>query len=118
MVCNLRPGPKWVVGIVRKKTGPLSYVVETDYKQVWRRHVDHLKIFGDVNVTEPNDGELESDSYVHFPTPTEDTEPEGDNVVEPPKSGDQNNSTVDESPHTQRRYPTCTRNRKPPERLG
>ena len=101
MVCNLRPGPKWVVGIVREKTGPLSYVVETDYKQVWRRHVVHLKNFGDVNVTEPNDGELESDS------PTEDTECEGDDVVEPPESGDQNNSTVDESP---RRYPTCTRN--------
>ena len=28
MVRILQPGPKWVVGTVRKRNGPLSYVVE------------------------------------------------------------------------------------------
>ena len=118
MVRNLQPGPKWVVGIVRKRNGPLSYMVETDDKLLWKRHADHLKTFGDVSNTKVNDdNESESEVYTYFPIPADDTEPvesEGEQAVITPESGGQNDSTVDESPRTPR-YPT--RNRKPPERL-
>ena len=38
---NVRDGPKWVLGEVYGKTGPLSYEVSVGY-QVWRRHVEQL----------------------------------------------------------------------------
>ena len=40
---NFRPGPDWLPAQVTAKLGPLSYLIKTDDKQVWRRHVDHLK---------------------------------------------------------------------------
>ncbi len=43
MAKNLRPGPDWVKAIVISKLGPLSCLVETEDKLLWRRHVDHLK---------------------------------------------------------------------------
>ena len=42
-VKNFRPGPDWIPAIVVAKLGPLSYLVETTDKQLWRRHVDHVK---------------------------------------------------------------------------
>ena len=47
MVRNLRPGPNWVPGVIVERAGPLSYVIETEDKQIWRRHVDQLKELGD-----------------------------------------------------------------------
>ena len=43
MTRNLRPGPKYVTGVVVQKLGPLSYLVEVGEGLIWRRHVDHLK---------------------------------------------------------------------------
>ena len=111
MVRNLRPGPKWIVGIVKQKSGPHSYVVETEDKKMWKRHVDHLKALGDAAATTSNDGELETDTYVHFPTPTDNAESAESEDGEAVDSPEQN---VNEAP-TAPRYPT--RNRKAPERL-
>lgn len=51
MIRNMRPGPKWIPGVIIERKGPLSYVVETEEKQVWHRHAEQLKVFGgeDVN---------------------------------------------------------------------
>ena len=35
--------PRWIPGIVRKVTGPLSYVVELLDGRTVRRHVDHVR---------------------------------------------------------------------------
>lgn len=43
MAKNLRPGPNWLPAIIVARLGPLSYLVETEDKQMWRRHVDHIK---------------------------------------------------------------------------
>ena len=43
MVKNLRPGPKWVPGVIVQSLGPLSFLIKTREGQTWRRHVDHLK---------------------------------------------------------------------------
>ena len=43
MAKNLRPGLDWVKAIIISKLGPLSYLVETENKLLWRRHIDHLK---------------------------------------------------------------------------
>ena len=40
---NYREGPKWVPAMVVQKCGPLSYIVETQDHQKWRRHVDQIR---------------------------------------------------------------------------
>ena len=39
MVRNYKPGPDWVPATVVACLGPLSYLVETEKKQLWRRHI-------------------------------------------------------------------------------
>ena len=43
MAKNFRNGPDWVPATVVARLGPLSYLLETESKQLWRRHVDHVK---------------------------------------------------------------------------
>ena len=47
MAQNLRPGPEWIAGVIVERLGPLSYLVETEAHQFWKRHVDQLKEVGD-----------------------------------------------------------------------
>ena len=49
MVKNMRPGPLWVPGRIISQTGPVSYQIQTDDAQVWKRHVDHLKPLEETN---------------------------------------------------------------------
>ena len=42
MAKNLRPGPKWIPAVIVERLGPLSYLVETNDYDLWRRHVDLL----------------------------------------------------------------------------
>ena len=44
MAKNFRAGPDWVPAMIVARLGPLSYLVETQDKLVWRRHVDHVKL--------------------------------------------------------------------------
>ena len=39
-----RAGPDWVPATIVARLGPHSYLVETQDKRVWRRHVDHVKL--------------------------------------------------------------------------
>ena len=39
MVRNHKPGPDWVPATVVACLGPLSYLVEMEKKQLWRRHI-------------------------------------------------------------------------------
>ena len=43
MVCNSRPGDKWVPGTILECTGPLSYLVQVSGGQTWKRHIDHFR---------------------------------------------------------------------------
>ena len=47
MARNLRPGPDWIARIIVERLGPLSYLVETETHQLWKRHVDQLKEVSD-----------------------------------------------------------------------
>ena len=43
---NVRGGPNWVQGVVVERSGPVSYVVQVNFKgslMLWRRHTDQLK---------------------------------------------------------------------------
>ena len=43
MARNLRPGADWVPAVVVERLGPLSYLVETSDKLLWKRHIDLLR---------------------------------------------------------------------------
>ena len=40
---NMRPGPDWVPAVVKERLGPLTYLVETTERLLWKRHVDLLR---------------------------------------------------------------------------
>ena len=60
MARNLRPGPDWIAGIIVERLGPLSYLVETETHQLWKRHVDQLKEVSD-SPLKPMEFEVVSD---------------------------------------------------------
>ena len=43
MARNFRPGGKYLPGVVVRRLGPLTCLVEVKDGLMWRRHVDHLK---------------------------------------------------------------------------
>ncbi len=43
LVRNLHPGPDWIPGIIAEVLGPVTYVIETDEGQRWKRHADQIK---------------------------------------------------------------------------
>ena len=44
LVRNLREGPCWVIRVVSKRLGPVTYEVEVG-GQVWKRHTDQLMAY-------------------------------------------------------------------------
>ena len=49
MAKNLRPGAAWVPGVVAERLGPLTYLVQVSDGGLWKRHVDHLREWGDTS---------------------------------------------------------------------
>ena len=43
MVRNHREGPDWIPATVMEVIGPVTYLVETDHGQRWKRHADQIK---------------------------------------------------------------------------
>ena len=43
---------KWKEGVIRARTGPLSYEVEVVPHQIWRRHIDQLSNHNQTTKTE------------------------------------------------------------------
>ena len=43
MARNLRPGADWVPAVVVERLGPLTYLVETSDRLLWKRHIDLLR---------------------------------------------------------------------------
>ncbi|KAL5502704.1 hypothetical protein EMCRGX_G009519 [Ephydatia muelleri] len=52
MVQNLLNGPTWVSGVISEQKGPLTYLVEVESNQYWRRHVDQIRDKGDSTLRE------------------------------------------------------------------
>ncbi|CAB4001845.1 Hypothetical predicted protein [Paramuricea clavata] len=50
-VRNYRGKEKWIQGIMRARTGPVSYQVEIAPNVIWRRHVDQLLASENINDT-------------------------------------------------------------------
>ena len=51
-------------GVVKKKLGPLTYLIETQDVLIWTRHTDHLKSLGH-NVPDPG---TSTDDEINYPS--------------------------------------------------
>ena len=60
MACNYSGKDKWLPGIVRAQTGPLSYVIKVGPNRIWRRHIDQLRAYS-VKVNDQSDDTAVSD---------------------------------------------------------
>ena len=50
----------WVAGVIIERLSPLTYLVQVDTEQLWKCHLDHLRVRGDQPVsedTQPQDSE-------------------------------------------------------------
>ena len=130
LVRNMRNGPRWLLGTIIERRGPLSYLVQVANGVVWKRHVDHLRKTIDSPQEEVTVPEIIDES----PTASSLQEPpavysnEGGTVVPPPSDsvpviteGSETATLPVEEPVTDttplppRRYPQ--RVRRPPERF-
>ena len=129
MARNMRPGADWVPATILEVKGPVTYLVETDEGQVWKRHLDQLKELEQKKQSTEftsEDTEFPSIPSIQDPTePDDPPEPEdpGDPIdpanVEPESNNEENpqNSSVEPqaSDITTPRYPG--RNRQAPDRF-
>ena len=107
MARNWRDGPDWVPGVIIEKLGPLTFKVQTQAGQIWKRHVDHLKGLGQTDCPPVS---TDSDDSVNFLTPSATTESQ--NEAEAITDTDDTTCTHSD---TAKHYPR--RDRKNPERL-
>ena len=114
MVRNFRPGATWIPGVIIRKLGPITYLVNVQGKLCWKRHIDHIRSCGEdltpSTVGPPVDGSLDLEDDYSVPVrfnPQEDIPP--DNRV----TTSQNSSSTTDSPN--HRYPH--RERRPPNRF-
>ena len=107
MAKNYRQGMPFVPGVVKKKLGPLTYLIQTQSGLTWKRHIDHLKSLGHTApVQEVPDSPEEEPIYPSWlDSHTNDTPANVPNEA--------NSSTASEQ--STRRYPQ-RESRRPPSR--
>ena len=135
MVRNHRDGPDWIPATIIEVLGPVTYLVETDSGQKWKRHTDQIKDWLSpaprvAQETENSNSEVDTDTFetaseVSGPEPDPSTDDPTDSRSPGAGAADGNVATespVEETspPETEhlstmpRRYPS--RARRPPNR--
>ena len=112
MVRNFREGPRWVQAVVVERCGPVSYLVQTLNGNVWKRHVDHVKIGSDDSAVEAAKEKEDCDhmSPEIFPEETEQT-----SIPLTVTTGNSDQSSL--LPPTSQTVRRSSRPRRPPDRL-
>ena len=127
---NLRDGPHWVKAVVLDRLGPVSYLVRLEGGELWRRHIDHLRVASESPEREA-ENEISQQPEVSDPSPgfpplsefgthtNEETPHEHNNQNEAgptsPSTGSNNELESIRDQSVSHRYPTRTR--QPPNRL-
>ena len=101
MARNFRPRIKYLPGVVVRRIGPLTFLVEVKDGLMWRRHVDHLKPLQESPSTESTSfsNEAEPDEAVDDDTHL----PLTDNAIT--LNPDQPTQQPQSSIHQRHRYP-------------
>ena len=116
---NLRPGPDWIRGTIVEVLGPVTYIVEVDGGQRWKRHIDQLKDWLAPIVGERHSEESTSERAVVDPDAMEPNDEPSDTPDDMPGTEEGPQAappapSADPSPGpAERRYPS--RNRHPPD---
>ena len=117
MARNLRPGADWVPCTIVEVLGPVTYLVDTDQGQRWKRHADQLKTWLPPLSAPSLEVDVEPDLSSDLSSDLPEDPP---NESAPPESTEES-STPSESPSSPSselvapRYPQ--RNRRPPDRF-
>ena len=135
MVRNHHEGPDWIPATVMEVIGPVTYLVETDRGQRWKRHADQIKDWLSpaprvTQETENSNSEVDTDTFetaseVSSPgTDPNMEDPADSSLPEEPRAGTPENPETpteetsppdtEQSSILPRRYPT--RARQPPHR--
>ena len=124
LVRDFRSSDKWIPAVVVEELGPVTFIVETDEGQRWKRHLDQIKswITRTVHTSPPETGVEDADDLAESQTDTPAVETPLDNsdtTDDSSASGDRgNDSTIPEieggslpaeTDPVARRYPTRTR---------
>ena len=107
MVRNFGQGADWVVGVIEKMIGPLSYMVKVGDGKRWKRHIDHIRL---IKTPEERNIEEQNETLV-VPTSITDMTPTREESDTSQSSDAQEPRDNQES----RRYPS--RIRRQPDRL-
>jgi len=110
MVKNLRPGPSWIPGIISKKLAPLSFMVQVESGESWKRHIDHLRDYSYKQLSSPPDKESFDTDFSIPSVPTQ-TAVDQDPIVSTDPSPTSTNTQ-----DSVRRYPL--RHWQPPDRYS
>ncbi|XP_028414982.1 uncharacterized protein K02A2.6-like [Dendronephthya gigantea] len=113
-VRNYRGKEKWIQGIVRALTGPVSYQVEVAPNVIWRRHIDQLRASENRNKTQEMESAVASDAV----RGENENEVEDEIALDVQEQGDppEPNQEADEVEPQEQRY--LLRLRQEPVRLG
>ena len=113
---NLRPGPDWIRGTIVEVLGPVTYIVEVDGGQRWKRHIDQLKDWLAPIVGERHSEESTSERAVVDPDAMEPNDEPSDTPDDLPGTEEGPRAAPSADPSSgpaERRYPS--RNRHPPD---
>ena len=61
---NFREGPRWVRAVVSDRSGPVSFIVILENGNLWRRHIDHLRLGVSATLEYPK---VEEEPFPYFP---------------------------------------------------
>ena len=119
MAHNYSGKDKWLPGIVRAQTGPLSYEIKVGPNRIWRRHIDQLRA-SSVKVNDQSDDTAEphpelgeTDNFFCWCNILA-AEPDIELATNPPVV--QQEEVGRATTGSEQRYPT--RSHQPPERWG
>ncbi|UYV64000.1 K02A2.6-like [Cordylochernes scorpioides] len=71
-------GPRWLPGVVREKTGPVSIKVETDEGEILNRHLDQVRDCGEREATPSTSATPQESNNIEDPQAGQEIDPTGE----------------------------------------
>lgn len=112
-VRDFRVKGSWRSGVIKSRTGPVSYSIQLDSGELWRRHVDHIKGLGtQTGSSQDNSSTAMEHEFYDYSSPSAAMVPSAESTLPRTENGPQ--QAIPPS-NSLRRYPQ--RNRRPVDRF-
>ena len=112
LVRNHHDGPDWILGTIIEVLGPVTYLVETDSGQKWKRHTDQIKDWLSPAPRVAQETEQQNSDTDTFDTASEVSSP-ADDPTDSSSSGEPGAGTP--NGHASTESPLVTEETSPPE---